>query len=140
MWDSDKLELLKISLKVLVLAVFMALMGILLASREALGSQIKEVEPGILQISHSAQGTLVVEKIGKSKNGKWIYLEVTEKAGPSSKVRYFYARAKDFKLLPEARVESLQYGLKGRINNAKGRIPFGQQKYFYQLLEIKTLS
>jgi len=149
MW-TDKFEILKNSIKVFLIAVFMALMGILLATHQALGYMATEVEPGIVELKQVQEGSFVIEKVQLAKSRKWIYVAVAEKTGLSSKLgassgklRYFYAPAKDFKvqqLKPKMRIEKLQYGIKRRIINAKGRIPFGNLKYFYRLLDLKTLS
>lgn len=145
---SEVFNIVKTTIKVLVVAILMALFGVFLASHQALGYLVSEIEPGIAEIRQGQVGALVIDQVSYDKKKKWIYLAVKEQT--RGRMRYFYARAKDFSAVsknspsvtevfkPKTKITKLQFGMKRPINNTKGRIPFGSQKAFYPLLDLRT--
>lgn len=145
MFENEKAEIVKNSIKALMVAAFMALVGYFIASSEAYGSLVRELEPGIVELAEGQDGSLVIDKISFDSKHKWVYFSVAEKSRLSArmgvaagKMRYFYGPASDFNLKPSMKIAGIQYGVQKRIINAKGRIPFGQQKYFYPVLVLET--
>ena len=119
---------------------YVLLLNIIFASfsgHTAHASLVSEVEPGFVELRGTQDGSLVSSNIFSDKKRRWIYVEIKE----GREVRYFYAPFKDFSLIQsKKRFKSLQYGIGHRIQNTKGKIPFGPQRYFYPLVDFKLPS
>lgn len=122
-------------MKFVALVVLFALN--LLGSDKSHAFFVSEVEPGIVELKGALDGSLAAYKTHIDKKRRWIYLEIKE--GKDS--RFFYASYKDFtKLNQNKKLKSLQYGIGNRIQNSKGKIPFGAQRYFYPIVDYKSAS
>lgn len=114
-------------------------------SQRALGYLVSEMEPGILELKGIPDGSLVVEKVHVDKKKRWIYFEVKEAGSMSSFSanaikKYFYAPYRQIKLNESQRIRVLQFGVGNRINNSRGKIPFGPRRYFYPAVQLQTVS
>ncbi|MBK9294621.1 MAG: hypothetical protein IPM57_09270 [Oligoflexia bacterium] len=104
-------------------------------SNQSLAFFVREVEPGIVELKSTQDGSLDKIKTFLDKKQKWLYIEIKE----GNQTRYFYALAKDFIKLSEIKkLTSIQFGVGNRIQNNKGKIPFGAQRYFYPILDYKS--
>jgi hypothetical protein len=129
----------------------LAVLALILSSSTVEGYLIHEIEPGILEMRGVQDGSLEIQRVFIDKKKKRVYFEVRE-AGPMSRtpqtmseestreVRYFYAPYGEVNLNRAKRLRFIQYGIGQRVFNAKGKIPFGPQKFFYPVVYFQTLS
>ena len=123
---------------------FVILISALVALGQPLGAHAfvaYETSPGVIELrSHNDHG-LVVTRVQSKKVSKksWTYFCVAEEKARAEKC--FYA---DPGLFRNVRVgsafASVEYGLRHRVHNNKGRIAIGSQRYFYPAYVLYELK
>jgi hypothetical protein len=97
-----------------------------------------ETSPGVVEIRSQNDWGLQVSRVQERRmnHKKWLYFcvnDITPKfKKASTKERCFYGSPKTFSNVKVgARFRSVEYGLKNRVYNNRGRIAIGAERYFY---------
>jgi hypothetical protein len=110
-----------------------------------------ETSPGIIEVRGQQDLGLVVSKTQVRKVGRrqWVYFCVNEMSqgrmksafADSKNEKCFYGEPKLFgKVKDGATFRSIEYGLRSRIFNGRGRIAIGAQRYFYPAYVLYSMN
>lgn len=124
----------------MLLMIFLSL-GFLIQVQKANAMTAAEVEPGIVEVSTTNIYGFEIQDVAERKiKGKtWVYFCMAEKMPrKQQKHKCFYGLKQDFGNAKVGLVlNGIQYGLKKRISNTKGIVPFRKEAYFYPAIILR---
>lgn len=110
-----------------------------------------ETSPGVIEVRGSQDLGLAVTRTQQRKVGKktWVYFCVAERRATRLSTsmldrkneKCFYGEPALFRQVQEgATFRSIEYGLRSRIFNGRGRIVIGAQRYFYPAYVLYSMN